>query len=318
MNPKLLAFYNRLAKGEALTETECREIELLETIEIRHADPVLEKRYGGKLETRDGNKDKGELGIISGRPSNFGVLSHDLGGFKERSMPGCFSRSLASDEDVCDVRCLIGHNKDLLVARKSAGTLEIREDKDGLYAEVHTIDTTAGRDAWLNTRAGNYNAWSFGFKPKKVRWTKENGMMIRELLDVTLGEVTIVTSIPAYPDTSIAARELQQQKDIVDTKTTPRSVLKLRRNALELRYLSSDSPSPTYNSVQSQANSASYSAAEATRQARTGDKESHATAKSAHEKAAKLHAQAAKDSPTHHESVAAEHRALAKMHGSNC
>lgn len=318
MNPKLLAYYNRLAKGEALSESDCREMESLEVLQMRDQTPVLEIRTYGKLVTREGSKDKGELGIINGRPANFNTLSHDLGGFKERVMPGAFTRSLASEEDVSDVRALIGHDKMALIGRRSAGTLDIREDKEGLTVDIHTIDTTAGRDAWLNTRAGNYNSMSFGFKPKKIKWLKENGAMVRELHDVTLGEVSLVTTIPAYPNTELAARELREFQNTEGT--VPRSLLLLRRKRmdLELRYLSLDNPSSSYGSSQDQALAASYQAASATRSARNGDEESQRTAKLAHEKAAKLHQAAAKSAPAHHEALADEHKAMAKMHGGKC
>lgn len=313
MNQKLLAFYNRLAKGELLNEAECRELAELELLTLRSLnEPVqTETRFEKGLELRAETDTRfpGSPGIIAGRPAKFNNLSHDLGGFKENILPGCFTDTLADKAN--DIRALVGHDKNRILGRKSAGTLEIRQDEQGLVVDIHCIGTTECRDAYMNIQAGNLEGMSFGFKPTKVKWRREGQTMVRDLVSVQLGEVSVV-GCPAYPNTELAARELTKFQTSAPSASV--SVLRMRRAALELRYLASDSPSAGYGSVQSQANEASYRAADATRQARTGDEESQDTARKAHEKAAKLHEQAAKASPQHHMSVADEHKAMAKMH----
>jgi len=318
MNPKLLALYNRLAKGELLNEVECRELADLELLQMRDSDVTVETRLEAGLELRAAAADskiKNSPGTIVGRPAKFNTLSKDLGGFKENILPGAFSETLGDSAQ--DVRALVGHDKNRILGRRSAGTLEIREDEKGLAVAIHLIDTTEGRDAYNNIQAGNLDAMSFGFKPKKVKWSQRDGTMVRDLVSVRLGEVSVVGEA-AYPNTELAAREFKEYGNVM--AHPPVRLLRLRRAAYELRDggLTAESGWPEYNSIQSQAATASYQATSASKSARMGVEQEHLAAKMAHEKAAKLHELAAKASPDHHLAIAAEHKALAKMHGSKC
>src|SRR5712672_955731 len=63
---------------------------------------------------------------LVGTAASYNVLSKDLGGYRERLAPGCFTRSLQSDADVL---CLFNHGmkNDTVLGRSSNGTLTLTD-----------------------------------------------------------------------------------------------------------------------------------------------------------------------------------------------
>jgi hypothetical protein len=76
-------------------------------------------------------------------------------------------------------------------------------------------DTTAGRDLAVLMKRGDVHAMSFGFSvpSKGDRWSDDG--MTRELKEIRLHEVSIVTGFPAYTATTASVRSL----DILATRT---------------------------------------------------------------------------------------------------
>jgi HK97 family phage prohead protease len=70
-------------------------------------------------------------------------------------------------------------------------------------------DTTTGRDVRELIRAGILSGVSFGFTVNKDSWAVVNNEKIRTLESVTLYEIS-PTANPAYPDTSVALRNLAE------------------------------------------------------------------------------------------------------------
>jgi uncharacterized protein len=140
-------------------------------------------------------------GGIAGFAAVFNQLSEDLGGFRERILPGAFSRCLGSG---ADVRCLFNHNPDALLGRTKSGTLRLSEEPAGLYFDCDLPDTQAGRDVRASIKRGDITQCSFGFTVQGQNWL-ENGT-IRVLADVDLFDVSPVT-FAAYPQTSVSARQ---------------------------------------------------------------------------------------------------------------
>ncbi len=134
--------------------------------------------------------------------AKFNTLSHDLGGFVETIRPGAFTRSLQSGPDVV---ALIDHDPARLLARKGSGTLTLREDADGLLAEIDPVDSDYTRTLLAQIRRGDVAGGSFAFNARKQEWRDDAGAITRELVDVDLYDVSAVTT-PAYPDTSVAVR----------------------------------------------------------------------------------------------------------------
>lgn len=128
------------------------------------------------------------------------------GQFREQIAPGAFARALKSGRDVV---ALFNHNADHVLGRLSNKTLKLREDARGLQIEVALPDTTLGRDLHRLVERGDIHQMSFTFRtrPGGETWAKQGKTAIRTLTDVDLDDVSIVT-VPAYPETSVAARQL--------------------------------------------------------------------------------------------------------------
>ena len=133
-------------------------------------------------------------------------LSEPLYGdlFRERINRGAFTKSLLENDQVC----LWGHDTRYVLGRKSAGTLILREDDKGLYFEVSLPNTTWARDLKESVDRGDIKQMSFGFKVVRENWLdnketlKEYGMPIREVEEITLHEISLVT-FPAYTETNV-------------------------------------------------------------------------------------------------------------------
>jgi HK97 family phage prohead protease len=132
--------------------------------------------------------------------------------FIERIMPGAFKRSLKSRNEV---KLFKNHNMDEVLASTRSKTLRLTEDSKGLLAEATLPDTTAGRDLAVLMKRGDVHAMSFGFSvPAKGDSWSDDGMT-RQLKEIRLHEVSIVTGFPAYEATTASVRSL----DILATRT---------------------------------------------------------------------------------------------------
>lgn len=140
--------------------------------------------------------------VIAGYAAVFDSLSEDLGGFRERIKVGAFTRSL---REGADVRALIDHDPSKILGRNLAGTLRIKPNAKGLFVEIDAPDTQIGRDIRLSIKRGDVNGMSFAFMTRSDEWHTEDGTAVRELLDVDLRDVSVVT-YPAYSATDVAVR----------------------------------------------------------------------------------------------------------------
>lgn len=211
---------------------------------------------GIELRSKDGKPYDGQgQPYITWYPAVFNEPT-DLGYTREVVRPGAFTKTL---RDGADVRALVNHNPDYVLGRTKSGTLELVEDERGLRARVAVPNTSWAKDLLETLKRGDVDQGSFGFRVIRDRWERdENGNDMRELIEVALFDVSIVT-FPAYPQTEVtevqvrsAIAELQASIDSlrrllptaapplaghpVDGKDAPKSVssLALRRKRLEL------------------------------------------------------------------------------------
>lgn len=118
--------------------------------------------------------------------------------FREVIAKGAFKRAISEKHDV---RALINHDPNMLLARTKAGTLELFEDKKGLKVRFQPSDTSYSRDLITNMRAGNIDQMSFAFVVKRSTWTEEGGDLdLRTIEDLDLYDVSVVT-YPQYEET---------------------------------------------------------------------------------------------------------------------
>lgn len=128
----------------------------------------------------------------------YGELSVDLGGFREVIVAGAFPID-------GDIRALWQHKSEMVLGRTVAGTLALRSEDDGIYAESDPPDTSWARDALTSIERGDVTGSSFGFYADEDEWVLTEREVIRRVLRGRLVEVSPVT-FPAYPQTSAAVR----------------------------------------------------------------------------------------------------------------
>ena len=125
--------------------------------------------------------------------------------FIERIVPGAFKRSLKSRNEI---KLFKNHNMDEVLASTRSKTLRLTEDSKGLLAEATLPDTSAGRDLAVLMKRGDVHSMSFGFSvpSKGDSWSADG--TTRELKEIRLHEVSIVTGFPAYEATTASVRSL--------------------------------------------------------------------------------------------------------------
>jgi len=118
--------------------------------------------------------------------------------FIETIAPGAFRRSLKSGSEK---RMFLNHNTDQVLGSTKAGTLSLSEDERGLWVEADLPETTYGRDLSVLMQRGDVHSMSFGFSVPKGGDAWSDDGTSRELREVILHEVSVVTGFPAYPAT---------------------------------------------------------------------------------------------------------------------
>lgn len=166
-------------------------------------------------------KDSLEIRFVSGnlradstksKLAGFAILydspSQDLGGFVEQVKPGALKRSLSNPDNI---KAYVEHDPHKLLARVGSGTLELREQDKGIYFELSLPDVSYARDLGVLVERGDIGGVSFGFRvnPGGEVWEMRGGQLMRDLTDISLHEISIVSD-PAYTDTTVAIRSKQE------------------------------------------------------------------------------------------------------------
>ena len=188
---------------------------------------IMEKRLF-EIETR---MEEGETVKVVGHASVYNTMSEDLGGFREIIAPGAFDNVLEND-----VRALINHDGNLILARTTSGTLALSTDEKGLRYEFEMPETSYGKDLAVSMKRGDITQSSFAFTVADDSWDTRDGMDVRTINKVKrLFDVSPVT-YPAYPDADnlvIAQRGLsvykeKQEREKEELDLVKRSILNLK------------------------------------------------------------------------------------------
>lgn len=147
--------------------------------------------------------------------------------FVERIAPGAFRKTLA---ETPDVRLLINH-EGLPLARTKNRTLRLTEDDTGLFMDADLPDTQAARDLYTLVERGDVDQMSFAFRVIRQKYNEDRTE--RTLIELSLadGDVSVVT-YPAYPTTSVEARE--QLKKAIQAMKEGRDISPEAMNALKM------------------------------------------------------------------------------------
>ncbi|WP_078891823.1 HK97 family phage prohead protease [Streptomyces sp. NRRL S-350] len=155
-------------------------------------------------------RSEGDTITMRGYAYRFNELSHDLGGFRERIIPGAGAASL---DGARDVLATFNHDPNHPLGRMSSGTLRAGEDGAGGWYEIDLPDTTTGRDVAELLRRGDVRGSSFTFRVLDggQRWADqddaETGLPVRDVLSMDVLELGPVLN-PAYPTTQASLRSL--------------------------------------------------------------------------------------------------------------
>lgn len=216
-----------LLKMEELAAVEFRQIAL----PCRVADPV-----------------GSGLGFLEGYAAVFDKKIR-IFGFDEVIRPGAFTRALKEKQDV---RALVNHDPNLILGRTKANTLELKEDKKGLFTRVELPDTTLARDTKTSVKRGDLDGMSFAFIVRKQKLSEdEDKPLLREILDVDLFDISVVT-YPAFKQTSVKISRTQELEKIEGVILKRNLGFELSKEDLEIaqKFLESLNLKPKYNRLE--------------------------------------------------------------------
>ena len=169
---------------------------------------------------------------LTGHAAVFNSLSHNMGDFVEVISPGAFSRTLRDKDPIFAVH---HHNFAEILGSTRSQTLKLTEDSRGLYFELELPETSLGRDVHALVSRGDLAHMSFLFQVNGSAgesWRElPSGLFERTLLDVDLFEISTVAR-PAYPDSTVFARDLNLNNLNMSSARVQRMRAKLMRSRL--------------------------------------------------------------------------------------
>lgn len=194
---------------------------------------VEQRVFSTKVEVRAA----GEGGSIpmSGHAALFNARAEIVPGYFEEVAPGAFADAINRD----DVRLLINHDPNYVLARNTAGTLRLSEDGLGLANDADMAPTSYAKDLAVSMSRGDISQMSFAFISQAEDWTElPTGDWLRRINAVQLLDVSVVT-YPAYAGTDAAVRSAALFKERVDEMRQAHKVysLDIRQRGLKLRHV---------------------------------------------------------------------------------
>ncbi len=201
---------------EALTkEDKKREIKVWDK---KFNNTIMEKRLFN-IENRFETKEDGQE-VVVGYGSIFNSRSENLGNFYEYISPTAISQETIAKSDV---RALINHDQNLILARSTTGTLDLSVDEKGLRYEFSIPETSYGKDLAINMKNGNITQSSFAFTVAEDEWsTDEDGNDIRTITSIDrlydVSPVVYAAYSQADSDLVVAQRGLAMYKEKQEIK----------------------------------------------------------------------------------------------------
>lgn len=132
--------------------------------------------------------------------------SSDIG-FYETLDPHCFDKTLRESKDI---RALFNHTDENILARTKNNSLHFENREDGLYFNFEAPNTTIGNDVLEMAKEDLLSGTSFGMIVMNDEWRTVEGRQCRKVKEARLIEVSVLTSLPAYPDSAVYCRSLSE------------------------------------------------------------------------------------------------------------
>lgn len=199
-------------------------------VELRpFAEPVEVRSVDGRL-------------VLSGTAIRYGARSRDLGGFRERVMPGAATEAMQKGHVVA----LEEHRKERYLGTTANASLRLIDTPTELKYEVDLPDTAIGREVAALAERKDYQGSSFGFRAHadKVKWTKDDdGTPLRSIHGFSLLRDVGPTVTPAYEDTT-AAMVLRSFPAEAEVDVEVRSVLEAAARGQLALLLDGETPVP--------------------------------------------------------------------------
>lgn len=182
-----------------------------------------------ELRVNTANMETNEDGsmTVSGYVNRTDQPSHMLGRerkFREVIKKGAWQRAI---DKAKEIHFYAEHDKNKILSSTRNGSLELREDENGLYMTAKISPTSWGKDYYQLIKDGILQNMSFGFRSVKDEWHNMGDYFERTVNDLELFEVSVVRD-PAYASSSISARGIDLVEDEV-----PDSEINLR--TIEIR-----------------------------------------------------------------------------------
>ena len=166
-----------------------------------------------KVEVRNGKAYISGYVNAVGRDSD-PILTPTGGQFVEMIEPGTFREALTRAKNV---DMLLDHNEGHKLASTAGGTLKLKEDNIGLYAESEVSDAAAVEAA----RRGDLRGWSFGMLVNKDEMEQRGDKIPRRhVQNMDIVEVSLIDTRmkPCYAGTSVECRADKQV--LTETRAT--------------------------------------------------------------------------------------------------
>ncbi|WP_439033615.1 phage major capsid protein [Bacillus paranthracis] len=139
--------------------------------------------------------------------------------FIERVMPSVFENALKRGNDV---KLLLEHDKNMLLARTKDETLKLTETSRGLEMEANLVPSNQSEHIHALIKRGTLNNMSFGMVVLDAEWEKEKGVNKRSITELALYECSIVSD-PAYTQSTVEARSQNIIEDVEVPNLTERN-----------------------------------------------------------------------------------------------
>ncbi|WP_431844777.1 phage major capsid protein [Niallia taxi] len=175
---------------------------------------------------------------VAGYVNKTGQLSEILGTtkkFVEKIAKGAFAQAIKNAKEV---DFLAEHDSKKILSSTRNGSLQLREDSQGLYMEATIVPTSYGTDTYELIKSGIFQNMSFGFRTISDSWKAlGNGLHERTIDELELFEVSVVKN-PAYSHSTIAARgiNLIEKVEIPNLAEDKKEEEKHKMEKIKFRY----------------------------------------------------------------------------------